>query len=113
MSAWKRSPSGPSVTGPGGVARPEIFASPGHLSLGALDRIDRGNVQGEPRISTEIRTLARVRHRAEDPFTGLEYRPSGSGSTVRTRPVPGVADAHAGEVGGSVAIERCLASSLP
>jgi hypothetical protein len=32
MSAWKRSPSDPSVTGWAAIARPEIFASPGHCA---------------------------------------------------------------------------------
>ncbi len=44
------------------------------LRLGALDRIDRGAVQGEPRIPAEIRALARVRHRAEDQLAVLEDR---------------------------------------
>ena len=36
------------------------------LRFGALDGVDRGAVQGEPRIATKIRTLTRVRHRAKD-----------------------------------------------
>jgi hypothetical protein len=39
------------------------------LRLGTLDRVDRGAVQGEPRIPTQIRTLARVDLR--DPATTL------------------------------------------
>jgi len=73
MSAWKRSPSGPSVIGrrqrPAGDLR---LARP--LRLGALDRVDRGAVQGEPRIPAEIRALARVRHRAEHQLAILEGR---------------------------------------
>lgn len=42
------------------------------LSLGALDRVDRGTVQREPRIAAEIRALARVRHGAEYQLAVLE-----------------------------------------
>src|SRR5712691_1258823 len=42
------------------------------LRFRALDRVDRGAVQCEPRISTQIRTLARVRHRAEGELAVLE-----------------------------------------
>ena len=44
------------------------------LRLGALNWVDRGAVQGEPRIPAKIRTLARVRHRAETQLTALEGR---------------------------------------
>src|SRR5262245_40672221 len=44
------------------------------VRLGALDRVDRGAVQGEPWIPTEIGALARVRHRAEDQVAVLEGR---------------------------------------
>jgi len=44
------------------------------LRLGALDRVHRGAVQGEPRIPAEIRALARVRHRAKNQFAVLEDR---------------------------------------
>jgi hypothetical protein len=44
------------------------------LRLGALDRVDRCAVQGEPRIATEIGALARVLHRAKDHFAVLERR---------------------------------------
>jgi hypothetical protein len=44
------------------------------LCLRALDGVDRGAVQGESRIATEIRSLARVRHRAKNQFAILEDR---------------------------------------
>src|SRR6185312_16724541 len=44
------------------------------LRLGALDRVDRRAVQCEPRIPAQVRTLARVRHRAEDQVAVLEDR---------------------------------------
>jgi hypothetical protein len=75
MSAWKRPPSGPSVTRPAAIARPAgdlRLARP--LRLGALDRVDRRAVQGEPRIPAQIRALARVRHRAKNQFAVLEDR---------------------------------------
>src|ERR1039457_1464609 len=42
------------------------------LRFRALDRVDRGAVQCEPRIPAQIRTLARVRHRAEGELAVLE-----------------------------------------
>ena len=65
------------------------------LRFRALDRVDRGAVQGEPRISTQIRALARVRHRAEGKLAVLEghldpgdpRRPVGSQGGHRLVPV--------------------------
>ena len=44
------------------------------LRFRAHDRVDRGAVQGEPRIPAQIRPLARVRHRAEGELAVLESR---------------------------------------
>ena len=44
------------------------------MCLGALDWVDRGAVQSEPRVATEIRALARARHRAKHEFSLFEHR---------------------------------------
>jgi hypothetical protein len=68
------------------------FARP--LRLGALDRVNRGAVQGEPWIATQIRALACSRHRAERQLSVLKCRldpgdPGGSvGSQGGDRLVP-------------------------
>src|SRR5260370_41406097 len=41
------------------------------LRVRALDRVDRGAVQCEPRIAMQVSTFARVRHRAEGEFAIL------------------------------------------
>ena len=46
----------------------------GPLRFGAGDRVDRGAVQGEPRIPAQIRSLSRARHRAEGELAVLERR---------------------------------------
>ena len=74
MSAWKRSPSGPWVIGPAAIALAGHLRLARPLRLRALDRVDRGAVQGEPRIPAQIRALARVRHRTENQFAVLEDR---------------------------------------
>jgi hypothetical protein len=66
------------------------------LRFRALDRVDRGAVQREPRIPAQIRTLARVRHRAEGELAVLEghfdpgdpRRPVGPQRGNRLVPVP-------------------------
>lgn len=81
---------------------PCIDRPPGDLRLTrplrfrALNRVDRGAVQCEPRIPAQIRTLARVRHRAEGELSVLEghldpgdpRRPVGSHGGNRLVPVP-------------------------
>ena len=81
---------------------PYIDRPPGDLRLTrplrfrALNRVDRGAVQCEPRIPAQIRTLARVRHRAEGELSVLEghldpgdpRRPVGSHGGNRLVPVP-------------------------
>ena len=58
--------------------RPNLGRSPRDLPLArplrlrALDRVDRGTVQGEPRIPTQIGAFSRVRHRAERQLAVLE-----------------------------------------
>ncbi len=66
MSAWKRRSGSDRPAGDLRLPRP--------LRLGALDRVDRGAVQGEPRVPAQVRALARVRHRANDQFAVLEDR---------------------------------------
>ena len=60
MSAWKRSPSGPSAIGPAAMARPEIFASPGHCasepSTGSTVALCRAN-RGSRRRSAPLRAF--------------------------------------------------------
>ena len=96
MSAEKWSP--PESFG----ERPGIDRPPGDLRLTrplrfrALDRVDRGAVQCEPRIPAQIRALARVRHRAKGKLAVLEghldpgdpRRPVGSQGGDRLVPVP-------------------------
>ena len=74
MSAWKRSLSCPSVIGNASDRATGDLRLARPLRLGAVDGVDGGAVQGEPRIATEVRALARVRHRAEHELSVLEGR---------------------------------------
>ena len=60
MSAWKRSPSAPSVIGPAAIARPEILASPGHCasepSTGSTVALCKAN-RGSRRRSAPLRAF--------------------------------------------------------
>jgi hypothetical protein len=47
---------------------------PRPVRLGALDRVNRGAVQGEPWIPAQIRALARAGHGAEHRLAALEGR---------------------------------------
>src|SRR6266581_9228621 len=73
------------------------------LRFRALDRVDRGAVQREPRIPAQVRALARVRHRAEGELAVLEgrldpgdpRRPVGSQGGNRLVPAPVEEPPHA------------------
>jgi hypothetical protein len=67
MSAWKRSPSGPSI-GPAGDLR-----LPRPMRLGTLDRVNRGTVQGELRIPPRSAPCARPVSRRNQ-LAVLEHR---------------------------------------
>jgi hypothetical protein len=67
--------SGASLCDRSGSDRPAgDLRLPRPLRLGTLDRVDRGGVQGEPRIPAQIRALARIQHRAENQLAVLEDR---------------------------------------
>ena len=74
MSAWKRSLSCPSVIGTGRDRATGDLRLARPLRLGAVDGIDGPAVQGEPRVTMEVRALARVRHRAKHELSVLECR---------------------------------------
>jgi hypothetical protein len=71
MTTRKQSPSAPSVTG---RQRSRIFASPASTPR-RLDAVDRAGVQREPRVSAQIRALARVQCGSETPARRLRTPP--------------------------------------
>ena len=74
MSARNRSPCGPAGSGPAATARPADVRVAWPRPLVTLNRIVRGAVQGEPRISAQVGPLARPGHRPEPQLTVGELR---------------------------------------